>query len=134
MNGAHEGITADPVEFNVHLQVIRTGCFRSNKIVVSYYQDVKFDSLEEYSAKSEKDFFAAESLGCEPPRRCQSCRTCEDCGFRGASMSPKEYKELELMDDSITFDRYLGKWEVRYPFLQDPRILRNNYRRVLRMI
>ena len=60
MNGAHEGITADPVEFNVHLQVIRTGCFRSNKIVVSYYQDVKFDSLEEYSAKSKKDFFAAE--------------------------------------------------------------------------
>ena len=49
-------------------------------------------------------------------------------------MSPKEYKELELMEDSITFYRYLGKRKVRYPFLQDPRILRNNYRRVLRIM
>ena len=74
--------------------------------------EVHLDSLEEYSdksEKSEKDFFAAESLGCEPPRRCQECRGCEECGFRGASMSPKEYKELELMEDSITFDRSLGK-------------------------
>ena len=49
-------------------------------------------------------------------------------------MSPKEYRELELMEESITFDRSLGKWRVRYPFLQDPRILRNNYRRVMRMM
>ena len=28
------------------------------------------------------------------------------------------------MEESITFDRSLGKWRVRYPFLQDPRIWR----------
>ena len=49
-------------------------------------------------------------------------------------MSTKEYKELELMEDSITFDRSLGKWRVRYPFLQDPIILKNKYSRVLRMM
>ena len=134
LNGAHEGIVCGPVDFNGNLQIIRTGCFRSNRIVVAYKQEVEFNSLDEYSnTMSEKKFFAAESLGCEPPRRCQDCRGCQDCGFRGATMSQKEYMELKKMEDNIWFDKKLGKWRVRYAFKQDPRVLRNNYRRVLRM-
>ena len=37
------------------------------------------------------------------------------------------------MEENISFDSSLGKWRVSYVFNQDPRILRNNYRRVLRM-
>ena len=48
-------------------------------------------------------------------------------------MSPKKYKELQMMEDNIWFDKTLGKWRVKYVFKQDPRVLRNNYRRVLRM-
>ena len=136
LNGAHEGIVCEPVDYHGNLQIIRTGCFRSNRVVVSYKQEALVNSLDEFSSKtamSEKEFFAAESLGCEPPRRCQDCRGCQECGFRGSSMSPKEYQELQKMEDSIQFDHKLGKWRVRYVFSQDPRVLRNNYRRVLKM-
>ena len=37
------------------------------------------------------------------------------------------------MEDSIHFDKQIGKWRVKYVFNQDPRVLRNNYKRVLRM-
>ena len=128
LNGAHDDIACAPVDFNGNLQIIRTGCFRSNRVVVSYKQDMQF-----INTMSEKEFFAAESLGCEPPRRCQDCRGCQECGFRGSTMSPKEYQELQVMEDNISFDKKLGKWRVKYAFKQDPRVLRNNYRRVLRM-
>ena len=78
LNGAHEDIACAPVDFNGNLQIIRTGCFRSNRVVVSYKQDMQF-----FNTMSEKEFFAAESLGCEPPRRCQDCRGCQECRFGG---------------------------------------------------
>ena len=48
-------------------------------------------------------------------------------------MSPKEALELKMMESKIWFDKSIGKWRVAYPFLQDPRVLSNNYRRVLKM-
>ena len=42
-----------------------------------------------------------------------------------------------LMENSINFFFFFEtfpKGRVRYPFLQDPRVLSNNYRRVLRMM
>ena len=38
-----------------------------------------------------------------------------------------------MMEDSMVFDEKVGKWRVSYPFLQDPKVLPNNYRRVLKM-
>ena len=132
LNGAHEGIDSSLVEISRDVQVVRLGCFRSNRIVVSYKQDSinRVVSGDELSADS---FFASESLGCEPARRCQDCRNCLDCGFRSSTMSQREYLELKQMEDSIHFDKQIGKWRVKYVFNQDPRVLRNNYKRVLRM-
>ena len=51
-------------------------------------------------------------------------------------MSPTEALELrmmETMESKICFDKSIGKWRVSYPFIQDPRVLTNNYRRVLKM-
>lgn len=48
-------------------------------------------------------------------------------------MSPKEALELKMIESKIWFDKSIGKWRVSYPFLQDPRVLSNNYRRVLKM-
>ena len=42
LNGAHDDIACAPVDFNGNLQIIRTGCFRSNRVVVSYTQDMQF--------------------------------------------------------------------------------------------
>ena len=49
-------------------------------------------------------------------------------------MSQREALELRMMEENVQFDENLGKWRVRYPFLQNPRVLSNNYRRVLRMM
>ena len=49
-------------------------------------------------------------------------------------MSQREVSELRVLEETVQFDENLGKWRVRYPFVQDPRVLGNNYRRVLRMM
>ena len=79
------------------------------------------------------EFLAAEALGCEPPRRCIRCKGCKDCEFTGAKMSAKEAIELRMFEENMQFDETVGKWRVGYPFLQDPKVLRDNYRTVLRM-
>ena len=48
-------------------------------------------------------------------------------------MSPKENKELQVVEDSNWFEEKLDKWRVKDAFQLAPRVLRSNYRRVLRM-
>ena len=48
-------------------------------------------------------------------------------------MSPKQALELEMMESKMSFDKTIGRWRVSYPFLKDPNLLKNNYRRVLKM-
>ena len=135
LNGSHEGIVTSPVKFGNTVQLLRSGCYRSNRISVTYKQQYKFSSVDEYEFElSEKKFMEGEALGCEAPRRCADCRGCSECGFRGANMSQKESLELRMMEDGISFDDNIGKWRVKYPFLRDPRVLENNYRQVLRMM
>jgi hypothetical protein len=135
LNGGHDKIVCGPVEFDGNVQVIRSGFYRSNKISITYTQEVNINTVEEYKfGMTEKEFMRAESLGCEPPRRCQDCWGCKQCGFRGSHMSQREAVELRMMEDGVSFDESIGKWRVKYPFIQDPRILSNNYRRVLRMM
>ena len=134
LNGAHEKIECGPLELDRNIQIIRSGCFRSNKVVVRYTQMVDFSSVEEFIyMRNEKEFMAGEDLGCEPPKRCIKCRGCQDCKFRGSNMSHKQAMELEMMERNMRFDKDIGKWRVSYPFLKDPQVLKNNYRRVLKM-
>ena len=134
LNGAHEKLVCAQVETSCHLQIMRTGSFRNNRIVASYNQSADIDYSSGMGLEmTEKQFFQAESLGCEPPRRCQDCRGCLECGFRAETMSQREYLELQQMEDNIYFDESINKWRVKYAFKQDPRILKNNYKRVLRI-
>ena len=117
LNGVHEDVSCSTVELSDNVQVLRTGCFRSNKIVAAYSQRIQFEDVwDNQNTKFEKDFFVGESLGCEPPRRCKDCQDCSDCGFRGESMSQQEYSELKTMENNIWFDGAIGKWRVRYAF------------------
>ena len=134
LNGAHENIECEQVMFDRTVQIIRGGSFRSNRITVQYSQKVKYQSREELAfTLSEKQFMAGEALGVEPPRRCSDCRGCQECTFMGTQMSQEQALELKMMEDSMWFDENIGKWRVSYPFLQDPKVLSNNYRRVLKM-
>ena len=79
LNGVHAKIGCNPVDMKEHVQILRTGCFRSNFIVASYSQRVEFDDLSQFdTSKLDKNFFTAESLGCEPPRRCNNCQNCNN--------------------------------------------------------
>ena len=96
LNGCSEEITAEPVVFTQDIQLLRAGdYYTTNLIHVSYHQESSYN-LEDYQEKllGEKDFMKSESLGCEPPRRCGKCRDCEQCGFRGAHISPS-YLRME---------------------------------------
>ena len=132
LNGAHEELICSQVKFEKNVQIIRSGCYSSNK--VSYTQHIGFNSVEEFDyLKSEREFLSGEDLGCESPRRCLKCKGCQDCRFRGAHMSPREAMELDMMENGIMFDEGVGKWRVRYPFIHDPAVLKDNYRQVLMM-
>ena len=51
LNGGHEDILCGPVEFAGNVQVIRSGFYRSNKIAVTYSQEVKFNTVEDSPVK-----------------------------------------------------------------------------------
>ena len=102
LNGIHENVKCSSVDMTDNVQILRTGCFRSNKIVAAYSQRITFnDHTDVPDVKTERDFFAGESLGCEPPRRCKDCQDCTDCGFRGETMWQREYAELQTMESNI---------------------------------
>ena len=141
LNGASGTLSCDHIEFDKNVQILRGGCYRSNKIQVTYNQRIKFATVEEYLAVgrskaevnsscdlgndlSQKEFMRGEYLGCEPPRRCSTCRGCKECGFWGNNMSQKEALELRMIEDNIEFYKSIGKWRVGYPFIQDPKILK----------
>ena len=48
-------------------------------------------------------------------------------------MSQKEAAEYRLIEEGITFDGQVGRLRVKYPFIDDPRKLSDNYRQVLRI-
>ena len=48
-------------------------------------------------------------------------------------MSQKEAAEYKLIEEGIIFDDQVGRLRVKYPFIDDPRKLSDNYRQVLRI-
>ena len=48
-------------------------------------------------------------------------------------MSQKEAAEYKLIEEGIIFDDQVGRLRVKYPFIDDPRKLSENYRQVLRI-
>jgi hypothetical protein len=43
----------------------------------------------------EREILCLDDLGVDPPRRCQSCRGCKECSWRGQELSRQEAFELE---------------------------------------
>ena len=140
LNGGHSVIKSQKLEFDSTVAAIRQGKFvKVNRVTVKYSQERDFTPVEymEGSAScgmmKEKDFLQAESLGVEAPRRCKKCSGCSECSFRGRQMSQKEAAEYKLIEEGIEFDQKLGRFRVKYPFIDDPRKLSNNYRQVVKI-
>lgn len=88
---------------------------------------------QEIDATIPKDFNLIEDLGVEPPRRCNQCRKCKDCSFRGMVQSEKEADEYRLMEEGVSYCQNTGKFHVTYPFLGDPSLLRDNIGQVIKI-
>ena len=48
-------------------------------------------------------------------------------------MSQREAAELKLIEEGIVFDEKAGRFRVKYPFIDDPRKLSNNYGQVVKI-
>ena len=64
-----------------------------------------------------KDFHQIEELGVEPPRRCNSCRKCRSCSWRGMMQSEREAEEYRMIEEGISYCQEAGKFKVSYPYL-----------------
>ena len=85
------------------------------------------------SFKSIRDYFDSNELHVETPRRCNNCLNCTDCSFQGQQLSLREQYEYEIMSKNVTFDEENHVFRVKYPFLQDPSILTNNFNQVTKI-
>ena len=88
-------------------------------------------SQARFSFNQQRDYYSYDSLGVEPPRRCQSCKGCRECSWRGHQLSKQESYELEYMENCVDFRD--GKFHIKFPFLVDPHELSDNYRQVVRI-
>ena len=91
---------------------------------VSFHVSLKATKL---SFKSIREYFDANDLNVEAPRRCNNCLNCNECSFQGHQMSLREQYEYEIMKKNVTYDDVDKVYRVEYPFLEDPSVLTNNF-------
>lgn len=85
------------------------------------------------SFKSIRDYFDANELDVQVPRRCNHCMNCEECTFLGQQLSLKEQYEYKIMEKNVEYDEVKKVFRVKYPFLEDPSILSDNKQQVVKI-
>ena len=83
-------------------------------------------TMREVSYLSSKDFMEAEGLGVEPPRRCEDCRGCQKCSFRGQQHTEKEALEYMMIESGVKHNKERGHFDVAYAWVDDPAKLHDN--------
>ena len=79
----------------------------------------------------ERDFYTLDDLGIEPAKKCPSCKGCKDCSWRGQKLSKQEAFELDYIEKCVEIQN--GKFQVKFPFLVDPKELADNYHQVIKI-
>ena len=70
-------------------------------------------------------FFEIESLGTNCNPKCGSC-ICGTCQPGGKNMSIQEEEELRQIEENISFNKEVGRWTAKYPWIKDPKLLADN--------
>ena len=122
--GAHPSIKTKSVEWNETVTSIRS----SNVTFMSHV--VHRTSI---SVKPRRDFFETEGFGVAPPRRCGNCRNCTECSFRAQQLSQEKQYELQVIESKVKYNEAQQCFYVEYPFIQDPNILSNNHKQVVKI-
>lgn len=76
------------------------------------------------NAVSLSEFFSIESMGVECSPKCGGCR-CGHCAPGSKDLTLREERELAIIDKNLVFVE--DHFEVKYPWIKDPRTLPNNY-------
>ena len=66
-------------------------------------------------------FMLGDTMGEYIPKSCSNCRKCTTCTYAGKAISQKERIELEYIERGITHNKEKKQFDVKYPFLEDPR-------------
>ena len=86
---------------------------------------------QQFRIKQMDDMFQlGDTLGDYIPKSCSNCRKCTTCTFAGKAISQKERIELEYIERGISHDKVNKLFNVKYPFLEDPREALTDNRRV----
>ena len=75
--------------------------------------------------KAIEQFFVTEDLGVSCSPKCGSCR-CVKCSLKG-HLTIKEEREVNLIENGLTYDKERKRWIAEYPWIRDPNVLQNNY-------
>ena len=66
-------------------------------------------------------FLAGEDMGEFTPKACNDCRKCLQCSFAVRATSRKEQMELSYISQGVRYDEATKRFQVSYPFLEDPK-------------
>ena len=128
LGGSHLSLRGQPTVWNEDVSYIRLASISNNTSVVS--MDANRVSL---SVKPSHEFFEADIMGVEPPRRCGNCRKCKECTFIGQQCSQEEQYQYQVIESKIHYVEGENCFQVEYPFLDDPKILSENRGQVIKI-
>ena len=57
---------------------------------------------------------------------CNNCQSCTECN-KLLPITMKQDEELKLILKGLSYDAYMKKWTVTYPWIKDPHLLPNNF-------
>lgn len=75
--------------------------------------------------KAIEQFFATEDLGVSCLPKCEGCR-CGKGSLKG-HLTIREEREVNLIENGLTYDGKRKRWIAEYPWIRDPNDLQNNY-------
>ena len=58
--------------------------------------------------------------------RCDRCVNCKHCTYQIHQMSREDQRELNMIEDNLSFDPEEKQWTASYPCKFDPMLLQNN--------
>ena len=95
-----------------------------NVMQIGLEEEMEQVSMSHMTAKrAEFQFPECEELGAGQPRSCGSCTTCVRCSKNAVTLTRKEQKELNMIEENVSLD--LEKQEVRFhdPLVKEPKLL-----------
>ena len=118
LGGSHPKVKAEQIQWNETVSNIRMSSVHT---------------VNRVSVKPNYEFFAADVMGIQPPRRCGNCLKCKECTFLAQQLSQLDQYEYRVIDSKVNYVESQQYFQVQYPFTEDPRVLSKNRSQVIKI-